>query len=57
MGGTVPPVSVSQPKERGVLRVLWVHRVLRGPQASRALRGLQERRAIEETRGRLELQD
>lgn len=57
VGGTAPPVSVSQQKAPGDLQVGWVIRVHRDPQGSRVLRAFQDTKAREETRAHLDPQD
>lgn len=57
VGGTAPPVSVSQQKAPRDLQAVWVIRVHRDPQGSRVLRGFQDTRAREEMRAHLDPQD
>lgn len=57
VGGTVPPVSVSQQREPGGFPDLWVCRAPKDLQAFQAPKGLQDRRATEETRVRWDGRD
>lgn len=57
MGGTVPPVSVSQQREPGGFPDPWVYRAPKDLQAFQAPKGHRDRRATEVTRVRWDGRD